>query len=55
MRSQSVTEELVENLIDAESIKVKDFGQYNPVYDNDTWEGRFKNRRVDIILWPIVL
>jgi len=55
MRSQSVIDKLIENLIDAEAIQVKDFGQYNPVYDNDTWEGRFKNRRVDIILWPITL
>ena len=55
MRSQSVINKLIENLIDAESIQVKDFGQYNPVYDNSTWEGRFKNRRVDVILWPIVL
>lgn len=55
MRGQSVIDKLIENLIDAEAIQVKDFGQYNPVYDNSTWEGRFKNRRVDIILWPIVL
>jgi len=55
MRSQSVTDKLIENLIDSESIQVKDFGQYNPVYDNSTWEGRFKNRRVDVILWPIAL
>ena len=55
MRSQSVITKLTENFIDPESIKVKDFGQYNPVYDNNTWEGRFKNRRVDIILWPITL
>jgi OOP family OmpA-OmpF porin len=55
MRGLAVTDELVKNFIDAESIKVKDFGQFNPVYDNSTWEGRFRNRRVDIILWPIVL
>lgn len=55
MRSQSVITKLTENFIDPESIKVKDFGQYNPVYDNNTWEGRFKNRRVDVILWPITL
>lgn len=55
MRSQTVTEELIDHLIDPEYVKVQDFGQHNPVYDNSTWEGRFKNRRVDIILWPIVL
>ena len=54
MRGQSVIDKLIENLIDAETIQVKDFGQYNPVYDNSTWEGRYKNRRVDILLWPVV-
>jgi outer membrane protein OmpA-like peptidoglycan-associated protein len=54
MRSEKVIQKLTENLIDRESIKVKDFGQHNPVYENDTWEGRFKNRRVDVILWPVV-
>ncbi len=55
MRSEAVIIKLIENLIERESIQVKDFGQYNPVYDNSTWEGRFKNRRVDIILWPVTL
>jgi len=55
MRSETVIQKLIESLIEREAIQIKDFGQFNPVYDNSTWEGRFKNRRVDVILWPIVL
>jgi outer membrane protein OmpA-like peptidoglycan-associated protein len=52
MRSESVIEIL---LIDGDvkkgSIETKDFGLFNPVYDNSTGYGRRMNRRVDIILW----
>ena len=54
MRSESVISRLEQYNIDREMIEIKRFGKYNPVYDNDTWIGRLKNRRVDIILWPIV-
>ena len=42
-----------ENLskIKKEAIEIKDFGLFNPIYDNSTWEGRRMNRRVDVILW----
>ena len=36
-------------------IEIRDFGQYNALFDNSTWEGRSLNRRVDIIFWPIVM
>ena len=55
MRSQSAFEELLLNSIKQEMIEIKDFGLHNPVYDNSTWEGKLKNRRVDIFLWPLVL
>lgn len=54
MRSESVIFELVNNHIDPNSIVIKDFGQFNPVFDNSTWEGRRRNRRVDVIFWPLV-
>lgn len=55
MRSQSALEELLLNSIKQEMIEIKDFGLHNPVYDNATWEGKLKNRRVDIFLWPLAL
>ena len=52
MRSDSVIELLIENKkIEEGVIEKKDFGLFNPVYDNTTWEGRRRNRRVDIIFW----
>ena len=56
MRSATTIHELVENNgISIESIEQKDFGQFNPVFDNSTPEGRQLNRRVDILFWPIAL
>ena len=49
MRSFSAIE-LLEN-----AVEIRDFGQHNPLYDNSTLEGRLKNRRVDIIFWPIAM
>lgn len=54
-RSKAVIEKLINRAIPEELIQRKDFGQFNPVYDNDTWLGRLKNRRVDIIFWPMVM
>jgi outer membrane protein OmpA-like peptidoglycan-associated protein len=54
MRSESVIDELLDLEINPNSIVIKDFGQFNPVYDNDTPLGRRLNRRVDIIFWPMV-
>ncbi|MEP2024276.1 MAG: OmpA family protein [Reichenbachiella sp.] len=56
MRSATTINELIENNgIPLESIEQKDFGQFNPVYDNNTPQGRQMNRRVDILFWPISL
>lgn len=50
MRSDSVIELLLKNeKIQEGVIEKKDFGLFNPVYDNTTWEGRRRNRRVDVI------
>ena len=54
MRSESVISLLESFSIDRDMVEIKRFGKYNPVYDNNSWLGRIKNRRVDIILWPIV-
>jgi outer membrane protein OmpA-like peptidoglycan-associated protein len=51
-RSQAAIEELLKLSIALERMAIKDFGQFNPVYDNSSLEGRLRNRRVDIILWP---
>ncbi|MEM6629150.1 MAG: OmpA family protein [Bacteroidota bacterium] len=53
MRSLSVIEQLKELNIPEEQIIIKDNGQRNPLYNNNTLRGRLANRRVDIILTPI--
>jgi outer membrane protein OmpA-like peptidoglycan-associated protein len=53
MRSYMSIEKLLELNIPRERITIQDFGQFNPIYDNSTFNGRLMNRRVDIILWPI--
>lgn len=54
MRSEAVIQKLIDSEFSMSQIEIRDFGQFNPVYDNNTWDGRLKNRRVDIIFWPIV-
>lgn len=55
MRGNAVIQKLLNLDFQSNQIEKRDFGQFNPVYDNDTWEGRRKNRRVDIIFWPVVI
>ena len=55
MRSRAAIESLLNLDFKMNQIEIKDFGQFNPVYDNSTWEGRLRNRRVDIIFWPVVM
>jgi len=55
MRSQTTLTQLLRNDILYEKIHIESQGQINPLYDNDSWVGRQGNRRVDIILWPIVM
>lgn len=54
-RCQAALRRLLLEGIARERISIEDFGELNPVYDNGTWEGRLKNRRVDIIIRPVVI
>lgn len=55
MRGDAVIQKLLILNFQSNQIEKRDFGQFNPVFDNSTWEGRQKNRRVDIIFWPVVM
>jgi len=54
-RSQAALRVLLQKGYSRDAIEIKDFGLHNPIFDNSTYEGRLKNRRVDIIFWPQVL
>lgn len=54
-RCQAAFQKLIEKGIPGEQISIADFGEKNPVYDNSTWEGKLRNRRVDIIIRPLIL
>ena len=55
MRSRAAISKLLDLDFKPNQIEIRDFGQFNPVYDNSTSEGRYLNRRVDIIFWPVVM
>lgn len=55
MRGRAAIECLLNLSFKTNQIEIRDFGQFNPIYDNSTWEGRSRNRRVDIIFWPVVM
>jgi len=55
MRGQSTLQLLNQKGIPPEMISNEDFGENSPVYDNATWEGKLRNRRVDVILRRIVM
>ncbi len=54
MRSQAVIQQLEKLNIEIDILLKEDFGEENPIYSNQTYEGKLMNRRVDVILRPIV-
>ncbi|HYG03959.1 MAG TPA: OmpA family protein [Chryseosolibacter sp.] len=54
MRSVAVRELLIQRAIPEFKISIKNWGLDNPVYSNRTWNGMQMNRRVDVILYPII-
>jgi outer membrane protein OmpA-like peptidoglycan-associated protein len=54
MRSQSVYDLLIQKDIPDQFITIKDWGLDNPVYSNQHYRGMRMNRRVDVILYPLV-
>jgi outer membrane protein OmpA-like peptidoglycan-associated protein len=54
MRSETVRQLLLQKEIPEHKITTKDWGLENPVYRNSSRKGMRMNRRVDVILYPIV-
>ncbi len=54
MRSETVQRILLQRSIPEQKITIKDWGLENPVYNNTSYRGMQMNRRVDVILYPII-
>ena len=54
MRSMSVYDLLLQKDIPQHIIHTKDWAFENPVYSNESFGGMVMNRRVDVVLHPIV-
>lgn len=54
MRSSAVHELLLRRDIPEHKITIKDWGLENPVFSNDSLRGMSLNRRVDVILYPLI-
>ena len=54
MRSQVVFDVLIQKYIPGRIIHIKDWAFENPVYSNENYRGMSMNRRVDVILHPLV-
>lgn len=54
MRSESVKQLLLQRQIPEHKITSKDWGLENPLYRNNSRGGMRMNRRVDVILYPLV-
>ena len=55
MRSEAAFNKLLQRGIPQDIITIADFGEQNPVYSNDTMNGKLRNRRVDVIIKPLNL
>lgn len=55
MRSEAVQQLLLQKPIPEHKITKRDWGLDNPVYSNNSYSGMRMNRRVDVILYPVVL
>ena len=55
MRSEAVEQIILDRGdISERKITIKDWGLENPVYSNTSYSGMQMNRRVDVILYPII-
>jgi len=54
MRSETVQQILLQKDVPERKITIKDWGLENPVYSNTSYQGMEMNRRVDVILYPIL-
>ena len=55
MRSETVEQIILDRGdISERKITIKDWGLENPVYSNTSYSGMQMNRRVDVILYPII-
>jgi outer membrane protein OmpA-like peptidoglycan-associated protein len=55
MRSEAVQDVLIRKPIPDSRISIRDWGLENPLYRNDSYRGMRLNRRVDVILYPILM
>ncbi len=55
MRCEAVIYELTNMLIEPETIFQYDHGEDDPAFDNDIWQGKLHNRRVDVILRKLAM
>jgi outer membrane protein OmpA-like peptidoglycan-associated protein len=54
MRSMAVQQLILQQEIPENRITIRDWGLENPVYSNASFRGMQMNRRVDVILYPIL-
>jgi outer membrane protein OmpA-like peptidoglycan-associated protein len=54
LRGDAVKQEIITHGVPSELLINQDFGEQAPVFDNTTWDGKLRNRRVDVIIRRIV-